>query len=92
MAVEENGTATNTVVCDEMKNELELEDKACSQKEHKAQASNSSLAADPCMFAPTGDIYSYFQRRPIIRSSYNTFLYPFRYATKKALSCSVSVT
>ena len=75
-----------------MKNESVLEDKAYSQKKHKAQASNNSLAEDPCMFAPTGDIYSYFKRRPIIRSSHNTFLYPFRGATKKALSCSVSVT
>ena len=41
---------------------------------------------DPCVFAPTGDIYSYFNRRPMLSASAGTFQYPFRYSSVQALS------
>ena len=46
---------------------------------------------DPCVFAPTGDIYSYFNRRPMLSSSAATFQYPFRYSCVQALKKPVSL-
>ena len=54
------------------------------------QSINSSML-DPCVFAPTGDIYSYFNRRPMLSSSAMTFQYPFRYSTSQALRPTVPV-
>ena len=45
-----------------------------------------SFPLDPCMFAPTGDVYSYFNRRPMLSSSAATFQYPFRYSCIKSLN------
>ena len=45
---------------------------------------NSTM--DPCMFAPTGNIYSYFDRRSIEPLSRTRFCYPLRYSTTQALS------
>ena len=45
-----------------------------------------SFSLNPCMFAPTGDIYSYFNRRPMLSSSAATFQYPFRYSCIKSLN------
>ena len=45
-----------------------------------------SFSLDPCMFAPTGDIYSYFNRRPMLSSSAATFQYPLRYSCIKSLN------
>lgn len=90
MAAEENGTDTNTSIYEDVKLPV-YDNQTLLQKEPKAKRSNSNLAADPCMFAPTGDIYSYFERRPIMPLSSTLFQYPLRYAAIKALSGSVSV-
>ena len=47
-----------------------------------------SFSLNPCMFTPTGDIYSYFNRRPMLSSSAATFQYPFRYSCIKSLNNS----
>ena len=52
----------------------------------KIKLSHNRSTLDPCVFAPTGDIYSYFNRRPMLSSSAITFQYPFRYSTVLALS------
>ena len=57
----------------------------------KIKQSNNSSTLDPCVFAPTGDIYSYFHRRPMLSSSAMTFQYPFRYSTVLALRHAVPV-
>ena len=57
----------------------------------KIKQSNNSSKLDPCVFAPTGDIYSYFNRRPMLSSSAMTFQYPFRYSTVLALRNTVPV-
>ena len=68
--------------------EKTLEDKSvlsdCNATERKQSSYNVKL--DPCVFAPTGDIYSYFNRRPMLSASAGTFKYPFRYSTIQALS------
>ena len=46
----------------------------------------ASFSLDPCMFAPTGDIYSYFNRRPMLSSSAATFRYQLRYSCIKSLN------
>ena len=51
----------------------------------------NSFSLDPCMFAPTGDIYSYFNRRPMLPSSAATFQYPFRYSCIKSLNDTTPV-
>ena len=56
----------------------------CNATERKQSSYNFKL--DPCVFAPTGDIYSYFNRRPMLSASAGTFKYPFRYSTIQALS------
>ena len=56
----------------------------CNATERKQSSYNVKL--DPCVFAPTGDIYSYFNRRPMLSASAGTFKYPFRYSTIQALS------
>ena len=57
----------------------------------KIKQSNNCSKLDPCVFAPTGDIYSYFNRRPMLSSSAMTFQYPFRYSTVLALRHTVPV-
>ena len=52
----------------------------------KIKQSSYNFKKDPCVFAPTGDIYSYFNRRPMLSASARTFQYPFRYSTIQALS------
>ena len=51
----------------------------------------NSFELNPCMFAPTGDIYSYFQRRSMMPSSSVTFQYPLRYSAVQALSTSRNI-
>ena len=57
-------------------------------KTNKIKDPVDSFSLDPCMFAPTGDIYSYFNRRPMLSSSAATFQYPFRYSCIKSLNNS----
>ena len=58
-------------------------------KTTEIKRSINSSALNPCMFAPTGDIYSYFKRRPMMPSSSITFQYPLRYSAVQALSSAI---
>ena len=60
-------------------------------KTNKIKDPADSFSLDPCMFAPTGDIYSYFNRRPMLSSSAATFQYPFRYSCIKSLENTTPV-
>ena len=86
MSTNENGIESNAIKPIDEQKPQENKSLVSDANATKIKSPSYNFNLDPCVFAPTGDIYSYFNRRPMLSVSARTFKYPFRYSAVQALS------
>ena len=86
MSTDECGTKSNATESNDEQKSQENKSVVSDDNTTEIKSTSYNFKRDPCVFAPTGDIYSYFNRRPMLSASAGTFRYPFRYSAMQALS------